>query len=157
MFIIIFVTLSLAYYISRLFQPNFYSEMVLEVILKRNKECKSLEDLRIKAITTDNMKDVSKLLAIILFCTLHMWFELLAVIILVLGYKSKIATIYLVFWILIYIKRRVDSRKFKSEKNELDRMRSSLRECYKPSERLITLADTIFFMCVYINIILGGI
>ena len=157
MLIKIFIILSSAYYILRFFKPDFYGEMLLEDILERNKECGSLEDLKIKSIAKNSWGDMIRIISIIFFCTIHMWTELIIVIILAFKYKSVAATIYLVFWLLIYAKRRIDARKVKNDKFELIKIRDSLTVCYKIRERMIVLVDSTFFIYMFISTILGGI
>ena len=158
MFIEIFIMLSMAYYIVKLIQPEFYSEMFLKDILDRNKDCKDINDLKEKCLRGGNVKDVLKdllkLALLLIFCLVHMLLEFSIIILIILKYKNIAAIFYLVFWLCIYIKGKKDNKKYRDKyKNEFDRIRVSLNNCYKKSERMIILVDIVFFIYMFYYII----
>lgn len=84
-----------------------------------------------------------------------MWSELILIIVLILKYKLVIAIPYLVFWILIYIKRKYKNKKDKKKyENDFDSMRTDINNCYKISERLIILIDLAFFGYMFLSIVI---
>lgn len=153
MFIKIFIMLFFTYYIIRTINPEFYSENIIKGILKRNEDCRSIKDLQEKAANTNDYSDFAKISVLSLFCFIHMWSEFIVVAILTLKYKSLIAAIYLIFWGCIYAKRSIDNKKNK-EKPELDRIRATLNNCFKVSNRLIILVDLLFFGYMFFSMIL---
>lgn len=160
MFIKIFIILSLAYYILRFFKPDFYVEMILKGFLDRNKECKSVKEFQESLDETNRgkLKDACVICLLSLFGVIHMMLEVAVVVILIFQYKNITTFIYLIFWMGVYIKRRIDNHKNrKVHIYELDIMRANINKCFKFSERAIVLVDMLFFGYTLFNIAGGMI
>lgn len=153
MFIKLFIIMSMAYYIVRTINPEFYSEMMLEDLLKRNEDCKTIDELLEKAKKNSDMKDIVNFFMISLLSIVHMLIEVIIICTVIIKFKNIIAVMYLVFWIIIYVVRRKQNKNNKG-KADLDILRSSLKKCYKLSNRLIVFVDLIFFAYIFFSIVL---
>ncbi len=153
MFIKLFIIMSMAYYIVRTINPEFYSEMMLEDLLKRNEDCKTIDELLEKAKKNSDMKDIVNFFMISLLSIVHMLIEVIIICTVIIKFKNIIAVMYLVFWIIIYAVRRKQNKNNKG-KADLDILRSSLKKCYKLSNRLIVFVDLIFFAYIFFSIVL---